>query len=293
MPLFAFGGAGPVHACGVAQALGAPSLVGSARRRRAVGDRLPHRAARVRLRALGARAARRPELGGRRRALRGDGGRGADPARGIGRRRGESRTGASPTCATTGRATRSACPCRTSGDDYPASLLASFDEVYRALYERRRPARAGRGDQLARRLERPATRVRRSRARPRAAGGSDAQGPPPRLVPASAGGYVETDVHDRYAMPRRPSVDRPGDRRGARVDRRRPAGRALRRLDRRQPRRGVRPMTSLTPFTIQVALEPDRVDPERAADGARSAPRSRPSCASARTSPAASSTRPA
>ncbi len=77
MPLFAFGGAGPVHACGVAQALGVPSLVGPPGRRRALGDRLPDGAAGVRLRALGAGPPRGSELGRRRRALRRDGGRGA------------------------------------------------------------------------------------------------------------------------------------------------------------------------------------------------------------------------
>ena len=111
LPLFAFGGAGPVHACGVARALGVPWLVAPPGGRRAVGDRLPHGAAGVRLRPLGARAYRGPGLGGRRRALRGDGGRGPDPARRIGRaRRAMSRTGGSPTCATRDRATRSGCP---------------------------------------------------------------------------------------------------------------------------------------------------------------------------------------
>ena len=125
MPLFAFGGAGPVHACGVAQALGVPSLVGppAAGVLSAIGFLTAPlafdfvRSARARLEDL--------SWTRRRRALRGDGGRGASrcspnralPAEAISHRR-------FADLRHEGQGYEIRVPVPDDGAGYPASLLA-------------------------------------------------------------------------------------------------------------------------------------------------------------------------
>lgn len=83
LPIFTFGGAGPVHGVGVARALGAPQVVAppAAGVMSAVG--FLNRAAGLRLRALLARRRPRSDVGAGRRAVRGDGGGGRGVARSV------------------------------------------------------------------------------------------------------------------------------------------------------------------------------------------------------------------
>ena len=201
LPLFAFGGAGPVHAAGVAAALALPGGDRASRRGRAQRRRVPRRAARVRLRAHAARARRRA----RHRRDRGRSSRSwrprarrscADPARP------RSPTAAAPSSATSGRATSCGSTCRAGG---PAGLADAFTSVYRDRYGARGPGRAGRGAELARRLERPAA----------------APAPRPRRSPRRASAQTgERDaifgrersacpVYDRYALAAGTRLDGP------------------------------------------------------------------------------------
>ena len=199
LPLFAFGGAGPVHACGVAQALGVPSLVGppAAGVLSAIGFLTAPlafdfvRSVRARLEELtwddvDARFAR-------------DGGGGPRAAARVGRRRPmPSRTAASPISATRVRGTRSACPSPTRGDGYPGALLASFDEVYLSLYERPGPHVPVEAVNWRVVSSGPRPEFALSRA-PEGPGGSTVKGRRPVWF-RETGGFVETDVHDRYAL---------------------------------------------------------------------------------------------
>ena len=215
LPLFAFGGAGPVHACGVAQALGVPSARRPAGGRRAVGDRLPDRAAGVRLRALGARPledltwadvdARFAEMEAEGLALL--------AARESAAER--SAIAASPTCATRARATRSASPCPAGGSRLPRLAAARVRRGVPRAVRAARPARCrsrqstGASSRAARdprssctRTPRP-PRVRRSRA----AGRSGSR----------SGRLRRHRVHDRYAIgPARTSPARRSSRSGSR-----------------------------------------------------------------------------
>ena len=133
-PLFAFGGAGPVHAYRIARSCAAARGL-PARRRRDVGDRVPLRPARLRLRAQPAGPARGDGLGcGQRRARR-DGER---AGRRVLRRTVaaiRSRFAASATSATGARGTRSGCRC-------PAVCSARTARARSAARSSRRTARS-------------------------------------------------------------------------------------------------------------------------------------------------------
>jgi N-methylhydantoinase A len=198
LPLFAFGGAGPVHACGVARALGVPRLVGppAAGVLSAIGFLTAPlafdfvRSARTRIEEVpwSEVAARFEEMEAEGLALlTGSGVAAADV---VHRRFADLRH--------EGQGYEIRVPVTGGAGDFPGSLLASFDEVYRTLYARG-------GPQVP--VEAVSWRVVSSGPRPaltlaRAAsaeGGDTRTGSRPVWFP-EAGGYVETDVHDRYRM---------------------------------------------------------------------------------------------
>ena len=250
LPLFAFGGAGPVHACGVARALGVPSLVGppAAGVLSAIGFLTAPlafdfvRSVRARLEDLtwDDVDVRFAEMEAEGLGLLRESGVAAEAV--SHRRFADLRY--------EGQGYEIRVPVPDAREDYPGALLASFDEVYLSLYERPGPHVPVEAVNWRVVSSGPRPEFALSRA-PEGADGQHAQGPAPRLVPRGRG----VRRHGRARPLRAAARDarrRSRDRRGARVDVRDPARRALRRLGRRQPRRGVRPMTRLTPFTIQV-----------------------------------------
>jgi N-methylhydantoinase A len=198
MPLFAFGGAGPVHACGVAQALGVPSLVGppAAGVLSAIGFLTAPlafdfvRSARARLEGLGwddvdARFAEMEREGVDLLTQSGV------PAGAIVHRR-------FADLRHEGQGYEIRVPAPVDGAGYPETLLRSFDEVYRSLYERpgpRVPVEAVNWRVVS---SGPRPEFALSRASEPRAGGT-VKGRRPVWFPA-AGGFVDTEVHDRYAL---------------------------------------------------------------------------------------------
>jgi N-methylhydantoinase A len=198
MPLFAFGGAGPVHACGVAQALGVPSLVGppAAGVLSAIGFLTAPlafdfvRSARARLEDLtwADVDARFAEMEAEGLALLTESG---VPAEAVTHRR-------FADLRHEGQGYEIRVPVPEDGSDYPGSLLRSFDEVYRSLYERpgpRVPVEAVNW-RVVSSGPRPAFELARA---PEAGEAGTVKGSRPVWFPA-AGGFVDADVHDRYAM---------------------------------------------------------------------------------------------
>jgi N-methylhydantoinase A len=198
MPLFAFGGAGPVHACGVARALGVPSIVGppAAGVLSAIGFLTAPlafdfvRSARARLDELTWEdvEARFAEMELEGLGLLSESG---VPAEAISHRR-------FADLRHEGQGYEIRVPVPEDGADYPASLLHSFDEVYRSLYERPGPHVPVEAVNWRVVSSGPRPDFALSRA-PESAAGGTVKGRRPVWFPA-AGGFVETDVHDRYAM---------------------------------------------------------------------------------------------
>ena len=159
-PVFAFGGAGPVHAYRVAEILRSPELIVPLRRRRDEHHRLPGRAARLRFRPHLRRPPRRARLGGGQRPLRRDGSaRAARSSAPPAPNRVEITIAAPPSCATSGRVTRSTCRSptgRSIADSAPRSRSVRGEVSASLRADRRR--QPGGGDQLARRRLRPAAR---------------------------------------------------------------------------------------------------------------------------------------
>ena len=190
LPVFAFGGAGPVHGYRVAAALGSPRLIvpSGAGVMSAVGFLAAPlafdfvRSFPGRLDALDwARVNGLFDRDGSRRHAT------CWRSAGVARAR-RSPTAAPPTCATSGRATRCACRCRRDRSPRPASRAArrrSRPSTVR-LYGRLGPPVAGGSDHLARRLLRSAPR---SAALDRAGGDGrrrgGAQGHAPGLLPGA------------------------------------------------------------------------------------------------------------
>jgi N-methylhydantoinase A len=198
MPLFAFGGAGPVHACGVARALGVPSVVGppAAGVLSAIGFLTAPlafdfvRSARARLDALtwGDVDARFAEMELEGLGLLSESG---VPAEAISHRR-------FADLRHEGQGYEIRVPVPEDGAEYPSSLLSSFDEVYRSLYERPGPHVPVEAVNWRVVSSGPRPAFALSRA-PESGAGGTVKGRRPVWFPA-AGGFVETDVHDRYAM---------------------------------------------------------------------------------------------
>jgi N-methylhydantoinase A len=97
-------------------------------------------------------------------------------------------------------------PAPTDGAGYPGTLLASFDRVYRALYERPGPHVPVEAVNWRVVSSGPAPAFALARA-PEPRDGGTLTGSRPVWF-REAGGFVETDVHDRYAM--RPGTSVPG-----------------------------------------------------------------------------------
>jgi N-methylhydantoinase A len=187
-----------VHACGVAQALGVPSLVGppAAGVLSAIGFLTAPlafdfvRSARARLEDLSwsdvdARFAEMEDEG---RSLLAESGvsEGSISHRRFADLRHE------------GQGYEIRVPVPDAGAGYPDALLASFDEVYRSLYERpgpRVPVEAVNWRVVS---SGPRPEFELARA-PGAVAGGTVKGRRPVWF-KQAGGFVETDVHDRYAM---------------------------------------------------------------------------------------------
>ncbi len=124
--------------------------------------------------------------------------------------------------------------------DYPAALLAAFDEVYRALYERPGPHVPVEAVNWRVVSSGPRPEFELARAPEAGRGRARVKGQRPVWF-REAGGFVETDVYDRYAMRRRRRRS-PGP---AIVEEREstfviPPGARCAVSRRRQPRRGVR-----------------------------------------------------
>ena len=217
MPLFAFGGAGPVHACGVAQALGVPSLVGppAAGVLSAIGfltaplafDFVRSVRARIEDLTLGDVDARFAEMEAEGLSLLAASG---VPEATISHRR-------FADLRHEGQGYEIRVPVTASAGDFPDVDPARVRRGVPRAVRAPRPARAGRGRQLAGRLDRPATRVR-ALARARGGAGEHAQGPPPRLVPARPAGTSRPTCTTATRWPPALPVARARDRRGARVD---------------------------------------------------------------------------
>jgi N-methylhydantoinase A len=198
MPLFAFGGAGPVHACGVARALGVPRLVGppGAGVLSAIGfltaplafDFVRSVRARIEELAWADVDVRFAEMEAEGSALLVGSGVPADDV--SHRRFADLRH--------EGQGYEIRVPVTAGADGFPGSLLAAFDEVYRALYERPGPHVPVEAVnwRVVSSGPRPAFQLARA---PEAGTGETRKGTRPVWFP-EAGGYVETEVHDRYAM---------------------------------------------------------------------------------------------
>jgi N-methylhydantoinase A len=198
LPLFAFGGAGPVHACGVARALGAPWVLGppAAGVLSAIGFlTAPLAFDFVRSVQSKVDALEWADIESRCAQMEEDGSEilvaSAVPGASVAHRR-------FADMRYQGQGYEIRVPVEDGSDDWPRPLLESFDDVYRALYERPGPPVP---------LEMVNLRVVSSGPRPaltlfRAT--SQNGRAPVRTRPAwfpEAGGYVETAVHDRYALP--------------------------------------------------------------------------------------------
>jgi N-methylhydantoinase A len=207
MPLFAFGGAGPVHACGVARALGASRLVGppAAGVLSAIGFLTAPlafdfvRSVRARVEdlewaAVDARFAEMEEEGSA--LLVGSGVAAGEVSH---RRFADLRH--------EGQGYEIRVPVTTSAGDFPGSMLAAFDEVYRALYERPGPHVPVEAVNWRVVSSGPRPEFQLARA-PESGTGDTRKGSRPVWFP-EAGGYVETDVHDRYAMGPELTLDGP------------------------------------------------------------------------------------
>jgi N-methylhydantoinase A len=202
LPLFAFGGAGPVHAAGIARALGAPRLVGppAAGVLSAIGFLTAPlafdfvRSARVRIEEVewAEAEARFAEMEAEGADLLG---RSGVPAELIEHRR--------------------VADLRHEGQGYEirvpvegdaGALLAAFDRVYRSLYERPGPHVPVEAVnwRVVSSGPRPGLRL----AREAVDGGGSHKGTRPVWF-REAGGYAETAVHDRYAMAPGGSLDGP------------------------------------------------------------------------------------
>ncbi|MEO9177302.1 MAG: hydantoinase/oxoprolinase family protein, partial [Gaiellales bacterium] len=198
MPLFAFGGAGPVHACGVARALGVPRLVGppGAGVLSAIGfltaplafDFVRSVRARIDELAWADVDVRFAEMEAEGSALLVGSG---VPADAVSHRR-------FADLRHEGQGYEIRVPVAAGADDFPGSMLAAFDEVYRTLYERPGPHVPVEAVnwRVVSSGPRPAFELTR-KAEPGA--GETRKGGRPVWFP-EAGGYVETEVHDRYAM---------------------------------------------------------------------------------------------
>ncbi len=207
LPLFAFGGAGPVHACGVARALGVPWLVAppGAGVLSAIGFLTAPlafdfvRSVRARIEDLAW-----ADVDSRFAEMEAEGltllaGSGVAEADVTHRRFADLRH--------EGQGYEIRVPVTASADDFPSSILRAFDEVYRALYERPGPHVPVEAVnwRVVSTGPRPAFELSRT---PDAAGGATLKGRRPVWFPEERA-YVETDVHDRYAMAARLSVDGP------------------------------------------------------------------------------------
>jgi N-methylhydantoinase A len=207
LPLFAFGGAGPVHACGVARALGVPWLVAppGAGVLSAIGfltaplafDFVRSVRARIEDLSWADVDSRFAEMEAEGLALLAASG--VAEANVMHRRFADLRH--------EGQGYEIRVPVTASADDFPASILRAFDEVYRALYERPGPHVPVEAVnwRVVSTGPRPAFELSRT---PEAAGGATLKGRRPVWFPEGRG-YVETDVHDRYAMAAGLSVDGP------------------------------------------------------------------------------------
>ena len=201
LPLFAFGGAGPVHGYRVARDSRLPALIVAVRGGGALGVRLPGRAAGLRLRAQRVRPHGRLDWAARQRLLARDGAKRGEGAEGSGLRGEEIATGAPPTCATLARATKCRWRCRTARRAPRwRCIAAAFEEVYRGALRPQGPdvplevinwrvVASGPRPEMNLKLPRDA----------RQAGAMRVKGPRPAYFP-ERGGFVETAVYDRYAL---------------------------------------------------------------------------------------------
>jgi N-methylhydantoinase A len=207
MPLFAFGGAGPVHACGVARALGVPSLVGppAAGVLSAIGFLTAPlafdfvRSVRARLDDLtwSDVDARFAEMEAEGLALLTSSG---VPAADVSHRR-------FADLRHEGQGYEIRVPVEGGADAFPAPLLVAFDHVYRTLYER--PGPHVPVEAVNWRVVSSGPRPEFELARVPEAGTTDTRkGSRPVWFPETSG-YVETDVHDRYLMQPGVSIDGP------------------------------------------------------------------------------------
>jgi N-methylhydantoinase A len=89
-------------------------------------------------------------------------------------------------------------PVEDGSDGWPRSLLASFDDVYRALYER--PGPPVPLEMVNLRVVSSGPRPALTLSRATSQNGRAPVSTRPAWFP-EAGGYVETAVHDRYALP--------------------------------------------------------------------------------------------
>ena len=222
LPVFVFGGAGPVHGFRVARALGAPPLIAPFGAGVMSHGRLP---ASRRWRSTSCARAPAPlddaGLGRASTALLAEmEPEGAALLVRLRRAAGADHAHAArPTCATPARATRSASPWPGRHATPTCRVRAAFEAEYRApLRPARARGRAAGGDHLARVA--PArgpscASSRRRRGRPAAARKGERLAWLPEL-----GGMTATPVYDRYRLAPGRAHRRPGDRRGARVDRR-------------------------------------------------------------------------
>jgi N-methylhydantoinase A len=207
MPLFAFGGAGPVHACGVARALGVPWLVGppGAGVLSAIGfltaplafDFVRSVRARIEDLAWADVEARFSDMEAE--GLELLAASGVPESEIVHRRFADLRH--------EGQGYEIRVPVTASAGDFPGSILSAFDEVYRALYERPGPHVPVEAVnwRVVSTGPRPAFELSRT---PESAAGATLKGRRPVWFPET-GGYVDTDVHDRYAMGTGTAVDGP------------------------------------------------------------------------------------
>jgi N-methylhydantoinase A len=202
LPLFAFGGAGPVHAAGIARALGAPRLVGppAAGVLSAIGFLTAPlafdfvRSARVRIEEVpwAEAEARFAEMEAEGAELLG---RSGVPADRIEHRR--------------------VADLRHEGQGYEIrvpvegeaeALMVAFDRVYRSLYER--PGPHVPVEAVNWRVVSSGPRPDLQLTREAQAGGGSRKGTRPVWF-RDAGGFTETEVHDRYAMAPGHALDGP------------------------------------------------------------------------------------
>ena len=201
LPLFAFGGAGPVHGFRVAQALGSPALIAPFGAGVTQHGRLPGRAAGVRLRALVAGAGSTTSTGSastrcwprwRRRAQA--------LLRRVRRRRPTITHTRAADMRYVGQGHEIRVPLPAEPLTPTRRLRAAFETEYRRLYGRLGPRVPLEAINWRVRRVRPAADAATCARRRGERRGDGAQGRAPRPTSRSGGGYVATPVYDRYRL---------------------------------------------------------------------------------------------